>query len=65
MRLIGNGNMIIKCTNRQDIRELKKAAEATLYKYKIMTTKMMKRRIKIPGYEGDKSEMEIERTQNT
>ncbi|CAG9767510.1 unnamed protein product [Ceutorhynchus assimilis] len=68
-RFTGNGNMIINCPSRQDVEQLKKAAEDMLVNdYEVTTTKMIKPKIKIPGYEGIKSEKEVEesiRKQNT
>lgn len=61
MRATGNGNIIIKCPTKREVEDLKKAAEGILQdKYEITTTTMMKPKIKIPGYEGNETEQQIE-----
>ncbi|CAG9764563.1 unnamed protein product [Ceutorhynchus assimilis] len=59
--MTGNGNMVIKCPTKQEVEELKRAAENALEnRYEITTTKMMKPKVKIPGYEGSKPMEDIE-----
>lgn len=56
-----NGNIIIKCPSVQDVETLKKAADDKLKNnYEIETTKMQKPKIKIAGYNGNKTVDEIE-----
>lgn len=61
-RIAENGNLVIKCSSKQEAEKLRRAAENTLEdnKYEIHTTKMLKPKIKIPGYEGNKGKKEIE-----
>lgn len=63
MRTTGNGSVVIKCPTKREIENLKKAAEGKLQgKYEIVTTTMMRPKIKIPGYEGNESAQQIEET---
>ncbi|CAG9771449.1 unnamed protein product [Ceutorhynchus assimilis] len=61
MRATGNGNIVIKCPTKQEVEDLKRAAESVLQnKYEIITTTMMRPKIKIPGYEGNEPKQQIE-----
>lgn len=55
-----HGNVIVKCTTKQDIELFKKEAEKQLTEYVIETPKLRMPRIKIVGYTGDRSAVEIE-----
>lgn len=63
MRATGNGNIVITCTTKQEVEDLKRAADGILQnKYEVKTTKMVRPKIKIPGYEGSESEQQIEQS---
>lgn len=56
-----NGNIIIKCPNRDDIEILKREADAKLPDYDVQILKLRKPRVKIIGYKGDLEKNDLER----
>lgn len=59
-RNTANGNIIIKCSNRNDLNILKLEAESKMENYDIQLTKMRKPRFVISGYNGDMQEILLE-----
>ncbi|CAG9761281.1 unnamed protein product [Ceutorhynchus assimilis] len=51
-RSTSNGNIIVKCQNKQDLKALKREADMKLSGYEIQIPELKKPRIKITGYDG-------------
>lgn len=62
IRHTSNGNVIVKCQNKRDLEILQREALSKLPDYEIKTTRMMKPRFKITGYEGELDREQLEKS---
>lgn len=59
-RNTANGNLIVKCQNKQDLEALRKEAAKKMSGYEVEITKLRKPRFKITGYDGSMDKEDLE-----